>query len=239
MAIETILIIEDDPDIIELARYNLERERFKVLDAETGEKGLNLAISLQPSLILLDLGLPGIQGLDVCRVLRQRNSTKAIPIIMLTARGEESDVVVGLEMGADDYIPKPFKIRELVARVRAVLRRSQSRSKGASDDQIVVGPLVIDSARHEVLKDGEPIALTLSEFKVLRMLASNPGRVFTREQFLNEITNGAAYIIDRNVDVHVRAIRKKLGDARGMISTVRGVGYKFQNPARATSRSPG
>lgn len=229
MVEKRILIIEDDSDITELLRYNLERERYNVSVAGTGELGLELVDSIHPSLILLDLGLPGIQGLEVCRILKNRDRTAWIPIVMLTARGEESDVVVGLEMGADDYIAKPFKVRELVARVRAVLRRSTSDRKESGSDYVERGPLRIDSDRHEVSLGGELLEFTLTEFRLLRFLASNPGRVSTRQQLLNEITEGTAYIVDRNVDVHIRSIRKKLGKARDLITTVRGVGYKFQD----------
>jgi DNA-binding response OmpR family regulator len=229
MITQGILIIEDDRDITELLEYNLERERFTVWTAGTGEEGLALAQGHRPSLILLDLGLPGIQGLDVCRLLRQDKKTLSIPIVMLTARGEESDVVVGLEIGADDYITKPFKVRELVARVKAVLRRTQREQLSDAEHFLELGPLLIDSGRHEVRVDGDLVEFTLTEFRLLKFLALNPGRVLTRQQLLNEITAGTTFIVDRNVDVHVRAIRKKLGTHRGLISTVRGVGYKIQD----------
>jgi len=227
-----ILIIEDDEDITELLHYNLERERYNVVVTQTGEHGLELAESIHPSLILLDLGLPGIQGLEVCRTLKGSKRTAWIPIVMLTARGEESDVVIGLEMGADDYITKPFKVRELVARVKAVLRRSRQDRKEDVGDIVERGPLCIDSERHEVKLDAELVEFTLTEFRLLRFLASNPGRVLTRQQLLNEITEGSAFIIDRNVDVHIRSIRKKLGSARDFITTIRGVGYKFRDIGR-------
>jgi len=224
-----ILIIEDDSDITELLRYNLERERYSVVVAQTGERGLELAASVHPSLILLDLGLPGIQGLEVCKSLKAAKKTAWIPIVMLTARGEESDVVIGLEMGADDYVSKPFKVRELVARVRAVLRRSRTDREDDAEHLVEKGPLCIDSERHEVSLNGELVEFTLTEFRLLRLLASNPGRVLTRQQLLNEITEGTAFIVDRNVDVHIRSIRKKLGQARDLIATIRGIGYKFQD----------
>jgi len=227
MVEKKILIIEDDSDITELLLYNLERERFDVTVAHTGERGLELAETVLPSLILLDLGLPGIQGLEVCKMLKSNKRTTWIPIVMLTARGEESDVVVGLEMGADDYVVKPFKIRVLVARVKAVLRRLGGEKSGG-EGCIEIGRLRIDSERHEVLLGSALIELTLTEFRLLRILAANKGRVLTRQQLLNEMTEGSAYIVDRNVDVHIRAIRKKLGDAKEVIKTVRGVGYKFQ-----------
>jgi DNA-binding response OmpR family regulator len=234
MSPRSILIIEDDKDIVELVRYNLEKERFQVRTTGTGEDGIELARTVLPSLILLDLGLPGVQGLEVCRMLKQQPLTAVIPIVMLTARGEESDVVLGLELGADDYIPKPFKIRELVARVRAVLRRVES-GRTEHRRRVQVGEVVIDTDSHEILIRGEPVEFTLAEFRLLRALASQPGRVLTREQLLTEITEGTAFIIDRNVDVHVRAVRKKLGGLRDMISTVRGVGYKLSEPPRAGS----
>jgi len=223
-----ILIIEDDRDIVELLQYNLERERYEVRAATSGEAGLDEARRLLPSLILLDLGLPGIQGLEVCRLLKLREPTADIPIIMLTARGEESDVVVGLEVGADDYVTKPFKVREVIARIRAVLRRSRGGEQPRDSDKIIVGPIEIDSGRHEVQVSGRLVEFTLAEFRLLKALAMNAGRVLTRDQLLGDITAGTAFIIDRNVDVHIRSIRKKLGAVRNVISTVRGVGYKMQ-----------
>jgi DNA-binding response OmpR family regulator len=228
----SLLVIEDDEDIVELLRHNLEREGFQVWTAPSGEAGLDLAQTRLPSLILLDLGLPGIQGLEVCRMLRSSRETSRIPIVMLTAKGEESDIVVGLELGADDYVGKPFKVRELLARLRAVLRRvGETAGTGAESSEggpIRVGPLKVDSLRHEVRLGEEAVELTRAEFRLLRCLASNPGRVLTRDRLIDEITEGSAFIIDRNVDVHVRAIRRKLGSAGEMIATVRGVGYKLR-----------
>jgi DNA-binding response OmpR family regulator len=225
----TILIIEDDSDIADLLRHNLEREGYKVAITRSGENGLEMTRSSPPSLILLDLGLPGIQGLEVCRLLKDREETSWVPVVMMTARGEESDVVVGLELGADDYVTKPFNVRELVARVKAVLRRARMEPRRERRALVEVGPLSIDSERHEVRLQGEQLELTLTEFRLLRFLAANPGRVLTRQQLLNEITKGVTYILDRNVDVHIRAIRRKLGTYRGVITTVRGVGYKFHD----------
>lgn len=226
MSSPTVLIVEDEPDIAELLEFNLGREGFEVLTASTGEEGLALARRHHPGVILLDLGLPGaLQGLEVFRILKTDVQTRQLPVIMLTARCEETDIVVGLEMGADDYIAKPFRIKELIARVRAVLRRS--RADTASDEQLRAGEVVIDSARHEVRVSGQPVELTLAEFRLLRALVRSPGRVLSRDRLLNEITDGRAIIIDRNVDVHIRALRRKLGEAAGRIRTVRGVGYKF------------
>jgi len=223
---ETILLIEDDADISELLQYNFEREGYKVYIAGDGELGLRQASQLVPDLIVLDLMLPGLDGLSVCRKLRAQPQTQEIPIVILTAKGEESDVVIGLEMGADDYVTKPFSPKELLARIRAVLRRPRQSPATPSSEQRTVGPVTIDQERHEVWLYQQPLALTLAEYRLLSTLTSRPGRVFTREQLLEKITGGEAYVIDRNVDVHVRAIRKKLGDAADFIITVRGVGYK-------------
>lgn len=225
---EKILLIEDDSDISELVQYNLEREGFKVYTAAAGEVGFNQAVQLQPNLIILDLMLPGLDGLSVCRKLRAHASTFEIPIVMLTAKGEESDVVIGLEMGADDYVPKPFSPKELVARIRAVLRRprAMTATNAGADGRRTVGPITIDAERHQVSMGDQALSLTLAEYRLLATLMSRPGRVFTREQLLEKITGGEAYVIDRNVDVHVRAIRKKLGENAEFIITVRGVGYK-------------
>jgi DNA-binding response OmpR family regulator len=228
---ERILLIEDDADISELVQYNLEREGFKVYASADGEAGLNLALQVRPDLIILDLMLPSLDGLSVCRRLRTENATKDTRIVMLTAKGEESDVVVGLEMGADDYVTKPFSPRELVARIRAVLRRPLPESRGETkrEDRLSAGPIMIDAARHEAFCHGKSLALTLAEYRLLATLMSRPGIVFTREQLIEKITGGEAYVIDRNVDVHVRAVRKKLGDDADFIMTVRGVGYKCRD----------
>lgn len=223
----SILIIEDDPDIIDLLRFNLEKEGYVVFSASTGEAGMTITQEEKPSLVILDLGLPGIQGLELCRLLKQKPETSSTAIIILTAKGLESDVVAGLELGADDYITKPFRIRELIARVRAVLRRASPSGATGMERTISAGSLSIDSLRHEVRLDGNPLNLTLAEFNLLKLLVSQVGRVFTRDQLLNAITNGETYIIDRNVDVHIRSIRKKIGPERSRVLTVRGIGYKF------------
>jgi len=228
MVKENLLIIEDDPDIVELMQYNLEREGYRVMSAEDGEVGLREAAQRKPDLVLLDLMLPGIDGLSVCRELKQAETTRQIPVIMVTAKGEETDVVTGLELGADDYVVKPFSPRELVARVRAVLRRGVSKEKG-SGGRIDLGEVTLDSERYEVRVNDEVVPFTRSEFRLLATLASSPGRVFTRDQLVDQLTDGQAIIIDRNVDVHISAIRKKLGSASDLIVTVRGVGYKCRD----------
>ena len=222
----TLLVIEDDPDIVELLRYNLEREGFRVLVATDGEHGLADAARHQPDLVLLDLMLPGLDGLEVCRRLRAQDGTRGIPVLVLTAKGEEADIVVGLEMGADDYLTKPFSPRELLARVRALLRRAQRTDDEPGKTRIEMHGLVLDVTRHEVLNQGSPVPLTRAEFRLLWTLAQRPGRVYSRNELVDEITAGEALIVDRNVDVHISALRKKLGEAGKLIATVRGVGYK-------------
>lgn len=228
MSKESVLIVEDDPDIVELLQYNLERAGFRVITAQDGESGLREARTRQPNAIFLDLMLPGVDGLQVCRQLKEQEATRAIPVIMITAKGEEGDIVLGLELGADDYIPKPFSPREVVARLRAVLRRGRDKERGAPT-RIEMGSVVLDAERHEVLVDGQELPFTRAEFRLLWKLASRPGRVFSRDELVDGITGGEAYILDRNVDVHVSSIRKKLGTEAGIIATVRGVGYKCKD----------
>jgi two-component system, OmpR family, phosphate regulon response regulator PhoB len=229
MTKESILIIEDDPDIVELLQYNLEREGFRVVTALDGEAGLREAMARKPTLVLLDLMLPGINGLEVCRLLKQREDTASSAVIMLTAKGEESDVVLGLELGADDYVTKPFSPKELVARVRAVLRRGKRKGSTQQPNRIDIGPVALDQERHEVRVHGQPVVFTRAEFRLLWTLAMQPGRVFTRNELVDRITAGESFILDRNVDVHVSAIRKKLGDQGELVETVRGVGYRCRD----------
>jgi len=225
---ETILVIEDEADILEVLQYNLAREGYRVLSSRDGEEGLERARRDSPDLVLLDLMLPGLDGLEVCRRLQADPVTSAIPVIMVTAKGEETDVVLGLQLGADDYVAKPFSPRELTARVKAVLRRGPLREVASDGRRIVRGGLVIDAERHRVSIDGEPAALTATELRLLHFLASHPGRVFTRDQLLSRVIGERAVVIDRNIDVHVGALRRKLGAYRELIETVRGVGYRFR-----------
>ncbi|AYO30368.1 MAG: two-component system, OmpR family, alkaline phosphatase synthesis response regulator PhoP [Thermoanaerobacteraceae bacterium] len=231
MSKEKILIVDDEPHILELVRFNLEAGGFKVIEAPDGQKAIELAQTENPDLILLDLMLPGTDGLEVCRILRQQKATREIPIIMLTAKSEEIDKVLGLEIGADDYITKPFSPRELTARVKAVLRRSAGSEK--TENNIKIGNLVIDIEKHEVLVDGEKQEFTPKEFDLLKLLASNPGKVFSREYLLENIW-GYDYLGDtRTVDVHIRHLRQKVekdSDRPVYIETVRGIGYKFNKP---------
>lgn len=229
MAQRKIVVIEDEPDIQELITYHLEREGFTVVSASNGEEGFQKVVREAPDLVLLDLFLPGLDGLEVCRKLKMDAVTRQIPIVMVTAKGEESDVVLGLGVGADDYVTKPFSPKELVARVRAVLRRGSLRAEEGKGERLVRGELVIDPLRHEARADGRPLTLTATEFRLLHLLASHAGRVFTRDQLVSRVIGDGAAVIDRNIDVHVRAIRKKLCEQRHLIETVRGVGYRFQD----------
>lgn len=223
-----ILVIEDEPDILELVEYNLRREGYEVRTASDGEAGLQQARRDVPHLILLDLMLPNIDGLEVCRKLREDSATRAIPIVMVSARGEESDVVLGLELGAEDYVTKPFSPRVLIARVRAVLRRSTRTAEQERAQRIERGPLRIDATKHQATIGEDEIELTATEFRLLFFLASHPGRVFTRDHLVSRVVGDMAIVTPRNIDVHVRSIRKKLGDHRELIETVRGVGYRFR-----------
>ena len=221
-----IVVVEDEPDLVDVVTYNLEREGYLVSAARRGDEGLNLIRSELPDLVLLDLMLPGMDGLSICRQMKSDGALKAIPIIIASAKGEESDVVIGLEMGADDYLAKPFSPRELLARIKAVLRRG-TPTDNASDDRIVVRDVIIDLGKHEVKIKDEIIGLTSTEFKLLHHLASSRGRAFSREQLLNRVVGMGVVVVDRNIDVHIRALRKKLGERSDMIQTIRGVGYRF------------
>jgi two-component system, OmpR family, alkaline phosphatase synthesis response regulator PhoP len=232
MAKESILVVEDEEDIQELLRYNLAKDGFRVTGVTTGEEGLRAAKSLLPDLIILDLMLPGVDGLEVCRLLKQDAKTQHLPVVMVTAKGEEADVVTGLELGADDYITKPFSPRVLLARVRAVLRR---RRKQPPDEAALlkIHDLVVHPGRHEVLVRGQPVELTATEFRLLHMLARRPGWVFTRSQIVEGVHGDDYPVSDRSVDVQVVGLRKKLGESGHYVETVRGVGYRFKEPAGA------
>jgi two-component system alkaline phosphatase synthesis response regulator PhoP len=224
-----ILVVEDESDILEVIQYNLEREGYAVLTSMDGSEGLSMARSESPDLLLLDLMLPGMDGLEICRRLKEDSLTRTVPVIMVTAKGEESDVVIGLGMGADDYVIKPFSPRELVARVRAVMRRGGLRAEAGPAERIQRDGVLVDAVKHQVLVDGKPVSFTATEFRLLHFLASHPGRVFTRNQLLSRVIGDDAIVIDRNIDVHVRAIRKKLGTYRTLVETQRGVGYRFRD----------
>jgi phosphate regulon transcriptional regulator PhoB len=226
---EKILVVEDEKDLREVLTYNLGREGYKVLSAENGSEGLKRARKDVPDLLLLDLMLPDLDGIEICRRLKKDPVTSSLPIIMVTAKGEESDVVLGLGVGADDYVTKPFSPKELLARVKAVLRRGPQREDAEAAKRLVRGPLVVDSERHQVLLGGQDVRLTATEFRLLHFLALHPGRVFSRDQLMRRVMGEEVVLVDRNVDVHVRAIRAKLGEQRELIETVRGVGYRFRD----------
>lgn len=221
------MIVDDEPDIVEFVQYNLRKEMYDTLSAADGPKAVQLARQHKPDLVLLDIMLPGLDGIEVCRSLKGNRETAHIPIIMLTAKGEEADVVAGLEVGADDYVAKPFSMRLLLARMKAVMRRTQG-DEDQSSEVTRIYDLVIDDERHVASLREQPLQLTLTEYKLLRFLAQHPGRVFTRTQILNNIQDEQVIVIDRAIDVHVAALRKKLGDAGKYIETVRGVGYRFK-----------
>jgi two-component system alkaline phosphatase synthesis response regulator PhoP len=229
-----ILVVDDEPDLVELVRHHLVREHYDVVTAGDGETGLAEARRKVPDLVVLDLMLPGIDGLEVCRRLRQDPRTEHIPIVMLTAKGEESDAVIGLSQGADDYVRKPFGVKELIARIAARLRTSDVKGNGDTQKVVRFGDLVIDSVKHEVKIASELIKLTVTEFKLLRHLVMNRGRAYTRNELLNAILGEDVIVIDRNIDVHVATLRKKLGTYGAHILTIRGLGYKFrETPASA------
>lgn len=223
----SVLVVEDEEDILELVAYNLRKEGYQVTCAKTGEEALRITRAEMPNLIVLDLMLPELDGLEVCRYLKRDTQTQHIPVVMLTAKGEESDIVAGLELGADDYVTKPFSPKVLMARIRAVLRRRQ-RGETGPDQTIAIHELVIHPGRREVLLDGQPLELTYTEFGVLHLLARRPGWVFTRYQIVDAIRGEHYAVTERAVDVQIAGLRKKLGAAGVYVKTVRGVGYKFQ-----------
>jgi two-component system alkaline phosphatase synthesis response regulator PhoP len=221
------LVVEDEEEILELVRYNLSKQGYRVTCAASGEDGLRKARLDVPDLVVLDLMLPGVDGMEVCRRLKGDAATQTVPIVMLTAKGEETDVVAGLEVGADDYVTKPFSPKVLGARVRAVLRRKAAEPLD-DGEPICIHNLVVHPGRHEVLVGGERVDLTATEFRVLRILAQRPGWVFTRSQIAGQIHGGECVVTDRSVDVQIVGLRKKLGEAGEHIETVRGVGYRFK-----------
>lgn len=221
-----VLIVEDESDIRELLTYNLESEGFEVTGAANGEEALKALQGEPPHLVILDLMLPDISGLEICRQIRRDSSLGRLPIIMLTAKGEEVDRIVGFELGADDYVTKPFSMREVLLRVKAILARSKT---GEVPEKIIRrGPLAIDSDQHEAKIDGRPLPLTATEFRLLHHLASHPGHVHSRDKLLDTIWGEEKYVTPRTVDTHIRRLREKLGPMEDMIETLRGVGYRFQ-----------
>ena len=228
MSEKLITIVDDEEDIVKLLSHHLKREGFKVKEFHNGRGFLSYVSSVVPDLAVLDIMLPGIDGLEICRILKQRSATASVPIIMLTAKASEADIVVGLELGADDYIVKPFSPREFVARCRSVLRRIGTGE--VKDNIIKVGPLAINLEKYEVTVEGKKIILTTTEFKILEVLAEGNGRVFTRDQLLKKkrLWGDDKLVYDRTIDVHIKNLREKLGIAGNLIKTVRSIGYKLE-----------
>jgi len=225
---DLILVVDDEVDILELVCYNLEESGYRTIRVETGEEAIEQVRKTHPDLIILDLMLPGINGLEVCRILKNDQSTGGIPIIMLTARGEESDIVTGLELGADDYITKPFSPRVLLARINAVIRRPRSIGQDKRKETLTYENISISPGRRQVRVDDTKIELTFTEFEILHLLLRHPGWVFTRNQIVDQVRGDNYPVTDRSVDFQIVGLRKKLGDAGDLIETVRGVGYRIK-----------
>ena len=230
----TILVIDDEPDLIELVQFNLQKDGYEVIVAKNGQAGLEIAQKHLPDMIVLDLMMPGIDGLEVCRQLRSDARTRLIPMIMLTAKSAEADRIVGLELGADDYITKPFSPRELLARVRALLRRATSTQE--TPTVIRQADVMIDVTRHEVTSAGKQVDLTPTEFRILQFIIARPGRVLSREQIIDAAVGNEMAVFDRTIDVHIAAIRRKLGKAGDRIETIRGFGYKWREGDEASTK---
>ena len=225
MANKTILVVDDEKDILSLLEYNLQKDGYRVVSAKSGEEGLEKCRAVKPDLMVLDLMLPGIDGLEVCRLLKSDKNCSEIPILMLTAKSTDIDQIVGLEMGASDYMAKPFSVKVLLARVKNILR-SQIPPK-VSSRVLKYGDLCIDKDSHRFTLKGKSVELTKLEFQILTVLMENPNRVFSREKLLEVAWKNETFIVDRTVDVHVKSIRKKLGKYRNLIQTIRGTGYRF------------
>ncbi|MDY7029105.1 MAG: response regulator [Spirochaetota bacterium] len=229
MANETVLIVDDEEDILQLIRYNLEKEGYRTITTASGEQALYEAKRNLPNLIILDLMLPGVDGIEVCKQLRAIDETKLIPILMVTAKSEESDIITGLEVGADDYITKPFSPKVLVARVRAIMRRSRRNPLQAGrEPYIKIHDIQIDTTKHEVTAGTQPVSLSVTEFSILEFLARNPGWVFSRNQIIGAVKGEDYPVTERSVDVQILGLRKKLGEQGKMIETVRGIGYRMK-----------
>ncbi len=227
MSKKTVLIVEDEESILEVLCYNLKKEGFRTIGTTSGEDAIDLTKQNLPDLILLDLMLPGINGLDLCKYIKSDDATKHIPVVMLTAKGEESDIVSGLELGADDYITKPFSPKILIARVRAVLRRDANDDPASENNIVNIHNIEINPGRHAVSVARKPLKLTLSEFRLLHFLSLRPGWVYTRYQIVDAIHGSDYPVTDRAIDVLIVSLRRKLGSAGKLIETVRGIGYKM------------
>ncbi len=234
MAMKKLLIIEDDHSLASVVEYNFSNSGYDVFCARDGQDGINQARSIMPDIILLDLMIPVIDGIEVCRQLRAESTTQETPIIMVTAKSEEVDQLIGFSVGADDYVIKPFSVRVLMEKVKTLLRR-HARSQGAGLDIVSNGPVEVDRRRHRVLLDQKQLELTPSEFRLLDTLIRNPGRAFERSELMNSALGADTLALERTIDVHIRSLRKKLGVHADVIQTVRGVGYRFRESSSATS----
>ncbi|MBN2510702.1 MAG: response regulator transcription factor [Spirochaetales bacterium] len=228
MSNEHILVVDDEKNILELITYNLEKEGYRTTKVVSGESALSEIQKNLPDLIILDLMLPGLDGIEICRRLKQDAKTKSIPILMVTAKSEDSDIILGLEMGADDYITKPFSPKVLLARIRAVLRRNAKVTDAPGARTLKIHDIEIDIPRHQVTFKGELIELSATEFSILEFLARNPGWVFSRNQIISSVKGTDYPVTERSVDVQILGLRKKLGEGGGYIETVRGIGYRMQ-----------
>lgn len=229
MGARRLLVVEDDPDLREVLVEFLRREGYEVSCAADGEQGLELIRKERPDLVCLDVMMPGIDGIEVCRRLRADADFEELPILMLSAKSDESDVVLGLGVGADDYVSKPARPKELHARVRSLLRRKDLRSQSSSRAVVIVGDLEVDEERFEVRAAGRTVRLTPTEFRILQVMVRRPGRVYRRQDLLELATPGGGFVEERTIDVHMRAIRAKLGSHADCIETVRGIGYRFRD----------
>jgi two-component system phosphate regulon response regulator PhoB len=226
---ERVLVVDDEQDIRELIQYNLQKEGYSVVCVETGEEAIDEVEKRLPDVVVLDLMLPGVDGRDVCKRLKQDPRTSGVPVVMLTAKTEDSDIVSGLELGADDYVTKPFSPKVLTARLRAVLRRAhESASEEEQENRISIHGIIIDVSRHAVFMDGEEVNLSATEFAILEFLARNPGWVFSRNKIIDSVKGKDYPVTERSVDVQILGLRKKLGERGHHIQTVRGVGYRLQ-----------
>ena len=236
MTVQTILIVDDERDLVQVVEFNLRQAGFETIAAYDGEQALAAVRHRLPDLVLLDLMLPDLPGTEICRNLKSNPRTKSVPVIMLTARGEEVDRVVGFELGADDFVTKPFSVRELVLRVKAVLRRGAGAASEGDRPREQVGPVRIDPTAHRAFVEGKEVELTALEFKLLSTFMSRLGRVQTREMLLQDVWELSADLQTRTVDTHVKRLREKLGEGRDLIETVRGVGYRMVDPAEQGER---
>lgn len=230
MAREKVLLVEDERSLTDVLSYNLERDGYEVFVSHEGKDGLRKAQTILPDIVILDLMLPGMSGLDVCKEIKSNNKTSSIPILMLTSKSEESDQIVGFAVGADDYVTKPFSTKVLLQRVKAVLRR-KNQPEALDSDTLSFGKIKIDKRSHKVMHGNTTLLLTPTEFRLLETLVRQPGRAFTRRDLMDSAIGDGAIVLDRTIDVHVKSLRRKLGDSGDFIETVRGIGYRFkENP---------